>query len=194
MSNWKQPTMCWCLLPRSGIMSFTFLYTGYALSGIFFKALGYIITQNAAPRQDIHQDGLFDFIFTWWHIVDVICGCIYFYSFILAYNRKWKSLEYALYALMAIAVYGVYPIYHDIKTCFKMNVKLNGPKPDGIDDAQFATMQKWIVLTYIGFSLVVLVIPWIIQLCLIKQMRAYIKYVLYKKETKNVSSSSEKLK
>ncbi|ORZ17393.1 hypothetical protein BCR42DRAFT_414527 [Absidia repens] len=193
MSNWKQPTMCCCLLPRSGIMSFTFLYTGYAFSGIFFKILGYIFTQKIAPHQVEDQGELFDFLFTWWHMVDVICGFIYFYAFILAYKRKWESLEYVLYGLMAIALYGIYPIYHDIKTCFTMNDKLKGPKPDELDDAQYAMMQKWIVLTYIGFSLVSQVIPWIIQLCLIKQMRTYIKYVLYKKETKTIPASSEKV-
>ncbi|CAO3587157.1 unnamed protein product [Absidia cylindrospora] len=167
MSNMKQPTVCCCLLPRPGIMAFTFLYTGYAFSGIFFIALGYILTEHLTPQQAKDQDGgsvtLSDMIFTWWHMADVICGCIYFYAFILAYKRKWKSFEYVLQALMVVALFGVYSTYETFKFVYQTSSQLNGPKPDEIDDESYAELQNSYTSSAIGFTLVAYVVPWIIQ-------------------------------
>ncbi|ORZ17390.1 hypothetical protein BCR42DRAFT_414523 [Absidia repens] len=200
MSDLKQPTMCCCLLPRPGIMLFTLSYTAYAFSGMFFLTLGYILTQNIAPHQVEDQDersvGLSDMIFTWEHMANVICGFIYFYTFILAYKRKWESFEYALRALMAIALFGVYECYDQFKFMFLIHSQVYGPKPDEVDDNVYAEFQNSYpsASESIVFGLIVYVIPWIIQLYLIKQTRTYIKYVLYKKGEKNMSSSSEKVK
>ncbi|ORZ06422.1 hypothetical protein BCR42DRAFT_427119, partial [Absidia repens] len=189
-NNLKQPTMCCCLLPRPGIMLFTLLYSAYAFSGMFFMTLGYILTQKIAPHQAEDQDdnsvGLSDLIFTCGHMANVICGFIYFYAFILAYKRKWESFEHALRALMAIALFGVYESYDAFKFIFQTNSQLNGPKPDGMNDDDYAELQKSYPYTSVAFGLIVYVIPWIIQLYLIKQTRSYIKYVLYKKGAKNM--------
>ncbi|ORZ17392.1 hypothetical protein BCR42DRAFT_414525 [Absidia repens] len=198
MANLKQPSVFCCLLPRPGIMLFTFLSAVYAFSGVFAMTAGFVFAYFYMPLPDTAKEGMFfkfaSNLFKLNTVVDVFCGLIYVYAFILAYKRKWKAFEPVLYVFLAIALYGGYSMLCTIKENYLVALNRDDSITDkfgDMDDDHKESFNRWFPRLLVVTTLILSVMPWLIQVYLIKQIRSYIKYVLYKKDEKYVSSSSE---
>ncbi|CAO3587153.1 unnamed protein product [Absidia cylindrospora] len=170
MANLKQPSILCCLLPRSGIMLFTFLSAVYAFSGVFTLTAGYLFVYFFVSLSDSVKDGipsnLASELFKWYRVIDVFCGLIYVYAFTLAYKMKWKAFEPVLYAFLAIVVYGGYSMYCCIEETYMTAFTIDDSYTERftvLDDVEKESFKKMLPSIVVAFTFILSVMPWLIQ-------------------------------
>ncbi|SAM03272.1 hypothetical protein [Absidia glauca] len=168
MAHFKQQSICCCLLPRAGIMAFTIIYGFWSCSSILLTILTYPFAKIYVPedmRESVYGTSLLDHLFDFEYVIPLVCAATYFYAFFLAYKRKWKIFETVLYALGAIAVYDLYSMYFPIDMSIRfLLIEDLSFLPDNRSEEDQQKMMHEMSLLMLGVTLVLNVLPWMVQL------------------------------
>ncbi|ORZ17389.1 hypothetical protein BCR42DRAFT_414518 [Absidia repens] len=191
--------LIYCCVPRAGMMTLTFWYGLTHWFGLFIIAILLSLSEEqflwvkkiVDPDDQLGEDTLLDYLDC---LACFVIGYAYFYMCYLAYKRNFKPINKLLYFFAADLVWGVGIILMAVHNEFKNTMKESKITVNELpEDPKKYEVQ---VETPIKFGLIFWlflwhVVPFINKVYVFLKIRAYIKYVEYKKEEAETCSKSK---